>query len=94
MKRHTAGRFLGAALALVVLVPVVLVVASGCASTPIAQRPGAQLWGENCGRCHNVRPPETLDDAQWAVVVRHMRTRANLSGDEERKILEFLQASN
>jgi hypothetical protein len=58
------------------------------------QKSGNQLWAENCGRCHNIRPPETFSDAQWAVVVHHMRLRANLTGDEADAILKFLQASN
>ncbi len=57
-------------------------------------RPGAQLWAENCNRCHNAPPPERFSDAQWNVIVHHMRLRANLTGEETRKITEFLQASN
>ncbi|RMF60226.1 MAG: cytochrome c [Calditrichaeota bacterium] len=67
----------------------------GCASgLTQKQKPGAMLWGENCGRCHNVRNPKGLNDAQWDVAVMHMRTRANLTADEAQKILEFLQSAN
>ncbi len=67
----------------------------GCASSaPQAQKPGAMLWGENCGRCHNIRNPKSLSDAQWDVAVMHMRTRANLTADEARKIAEFLKMAN
>lgn len=55
---------------------------------------GNQLWSENCSRCHNIRPPEYYSDAQWDIVVHHMRLRANLTGEEQRKIAEFLKASN
>ena len=55
---------------------------------------GAQLWAENCSRCHNIRPPQSYSDAQWEAVVMHMRLRANLTGVEQRKITEFLQASH
>ncbi len=55
---------------------------------------GAQLWAEHCNRCHNYRSPASLDDAQWGVAARHMRIRANLTGAEERAILEFLRAGN
>jgi hypothetical protein len=55
---------------------------------------GAQLWAENCSRCHNIRPPQSFSDAQWEAVVMHMRLRANLTGNEQRKITEFLQASH
>lgn len=56
-------------------------------------KPGAQLWSENCSRCHNMRPPQSFSDAQWQTIVHHMRLRANLTGAETRKITEFLQAS-
>jgi cytochrome c5 len=55
---------------------------------------GAQLWAENCSRCHNLRPPQSYDDAQWQTVVHHMRLRANLDGSEAKLIAEFLQASH
>lgn len=57
-------------------------------------KPGAQLWAENCNRCHIAPPPERFSDAQWNIVVHHMRSRADLTGEEQRKITEFLQASN
>jgi hypothetical protein len=55
---------------------------------------GAQLWAANCARCHNVRAPQSFSDAQWEAVVMHMRLRADLTGPEQRKITEFLQASH
>jgi hypothetical protein len=59
-----------------------------------APRGGAQLWADNCSRCHNIRPPESYNDAQWNAVVQHMRLRANLDGSEARLIAQFLQASH
>jgi hypothetical protein len=61
---------------------------------PPPNKTGVQLWSENCSRCHNMRPPAEFSPAQWATVVHHMRLRANLTGDEQRKITEFLQASS
>jgi len=61
---------------------------------PPPQKTGVQLWSENCSRCHNMRPPDEYNAAQWAVIVHHMRLRANLTGEEARKITAFLQASN
>ena len=61
---------------------------------PPPKKSGAQLWSDNCMRCHNSRPPQEFSDAQWDVVVHHMRLRANLTGDEARKIAEFLKASH
>lgn len=63
-------------------------------SPPPAHKSGTQLWSENCSRCHNIRPPEMYSDAQWAMIVQHMRLRANLTGEEQREITKFLQASN
>jgi cytochrome c1 len=61
---------------------------------PAPQKGGAQLWAENCTRCHNAPSPDRYSDAQWEVVVDHMRLRANLTGQEARQIAEFLKASN
>ncbi|MHC4427785.1 MAG: hypothetical protein ACYS0D_04180 [Planctomycetota bacterium] len=55
---------------------------------------GAQLWAENCIRCHNIRPPASLSDRQWQIVMQHMRVRANLTAREHEQILRFLQAAN
>jgi mono/diheme cytochrome c family protein len=54
---------------------------------------GAQMWSDNCGRCHNYRAPSEFSRSQWAVVMQHMRLRASLTGEQQRQILEFLQAS-
>lgn len=55
---------------------------------------GAQLWAENCIRCHNYRAPASLNDRQWEIAMHHMRVRANLTANEHRLILQFLQAAN
>ena len=61
---------------------------------PPPQKTGVQLWADNCGRCHNIRPPEEFSGAQWDVIVHHMRLRANLTGEEAQEIVKFLQASH
>jgi len=71
-----------------------LVNCAGTTPTPIAQKTGAELWGETCSTCHAMRSPANLTDAEWEVAVTHMRTRANLTAVEAEKILEFLKASN
>jgi hypothetical protein len=55
---------------------------------------GAQLWGENCVRCHNVPSPADFSDQQWELIGTHMRMRANLTAEESRKIIEFLKIAN
>lgn len=53
----------------------------------------AELWSNNCMRCHNIRPPTMYSDAQWDVIVHHMRLRANITGQEQRAIVEFLKSA-
>jgi hypothetical protein len=55
------------------------------------EKSGAQLWADNCQRCHNTRSPSSYNDAQWEVAMMHMRVRANLTPEEHKKILEFLK---
>ena len=54
----------------------------------------AKLWAQNCSRCHNMRPAKTFSDAQWDVIVHHMRVRGNLTGQEARAIGAFLKEAN
>src|SRR5437899_10180180 len=65
---------------------------ASAAKTPMSNQSGATLWAQNCGHCHNIRSPDSLSDAQWDVVVLHMRVRANLTAEEHRQILAFLQS--
>tara|TARA_R110000868_G_scaffold123812_2_gene327620 strand:+ start:354 stop:623 length:270 start_codon:yes stop_codon:yes gene_type:complete len=60
----------------------------------VKAKSGAQLWGENCIRCHNAPSPDTFSDVEWEVAGMHMQIRANLTEDETTKIIEFLQAAN
>jgi len=53
---------------------------------------GAQLWTENCARCHNPRSPDYYTPGRWALVTQHMRVRGYLTGAEEREIADFLQS--
>ena len=55
---------------------------------------GAKEWADNCGRCHNFRDPKEKTDAEWDVVVTHMRIIAPLPGAVARDIKAFLQTSN
>lgn len=78
------------------LVALTLSMVNSCATSSSMQwnRSGAQLWGENCLRCHNSPSPETFSDTQWDVIVLHMQVRANLTSDEAMKIVEFLKTAN
>jgi len=66
-------------------------VTGGAAAAPTAKS-GAELWAENCIRCHNIRSPSNYSPAQWEVVMMHMRVRANLTPEEHKKILEFFKS--
>jgi len=55
---------------------------------------GAISWGQNCARCHEMRSPTEFRDDLWRPIVTHMRVRAGLTGQQQRDILAFLQASN
>jgi hypothetical protein len=55
---------------------------------------GEELWSMNCRRCHNIQPATMYSDAQWDVIVHHMRVRANLTGADQRAIIEFLKSSH
>jgi len=55
---------------------------------------GAQLWGENCVRCHSTPSPSAYNDTDWDVIGMHMKIRANLTAVESYKIFEFLKSAN
>lgn len=64
----------------------------GCASSQkITAKSGAQLWAENCQRCHNTPSPSTFSPEQWETVGMHMQSRALLTNTERDKIVEFLK---
>ena len=55
---------------------------------------GAGAWSNNRARCHEMRSPTEFRDDIWKPIVTHMRVRAGLTGQQQRDILAFLQASN
>ena len=64
------------------------------ANDNISLTQAGETWSDVCGRCHNLRPPSEYSDAQWTVVLDHMRFIVPLTGQEQQKILEFLKAAN
>ena len=72
-----------------------IVILNSCKTAAlIAAKPGAQLWAENCTRCHNTPPPSIYSDAQWEAVGEHMRYKANLTDQEVTKVVAFLKSAN
>ncbi len=55
---------------------------------------GAQLWGENCVRCHSIPSPSSYNDTDWDTIGLHMKIRANLTAIESEKIFDFLKSAN
>ena len=65
---------------------------NGCAvNQKIEAKSGAQLWAENCQRCHNTPSPSAFSPEQWETVGMHMQTRALLTDKERDKIVAFLK---
>ncbi|PZX64814.1 c-type cytochrome [Hydrotalea sandarakina] len=81
----------------IVLVAVFSMVAvlsiNGCAPTKaVAAKSGAQLWAENCQRCHNTPSPASYSAEQWETIGMHMQTRALITDAERKKIVDFLKS--
>ena len=86
----------------VALAMVCLVLDSGCGSQNDAanhpsgglfahvQKSGAQIWAENCTRCHTPRPATQYSAQQWDLITTHMRLRCNLNGEEQRAVYHFM----
>ncbi len=49
---------------------------------------GERIFQQNCARCHNA--PESFLPSISGTIVRHMRVRASLSREDEKKLLHFL----
>ena len=55
---------------------------------------GAELWAQNCIRCHNIPSPPSYTDTQWKTIGLHMKERANMTDEQITKIVEFLKTAN
>ncbi len=56
-----------------------------------AQRSGVEIWSQNCGRCHQLQPPNRYTADQWETIVDQMMLQARLTDDEAKAVLEFLK---
>jgi len=81
-------------IAIIVVVFTAAFIQSCATSKDIADKSGAQLWGENCIRCHNSPSPVDFNDEQWKTIGLHMQVRANLTKAEAEKIVAFLHSAN
>src|ERR1700689_5185178 len=48
---------------------------------------GQRVFEQNCSRCHTA--PQGFSPRISGTIVRHMRVRANLSREDEQKLLKF-----
>ena len=53
----------------------------------------AQLWAENCQRCHNARPASWYSEREWEVAMHHMFVRGYLTRREHDSVMEFFRAA-
>lgn len=84
----------GLSLGMVIALPLVPVHAEQVDGKAGSAARGAKSWSENCTRCHEIRDPMEFRDDLWKPILTHMRVRAGLTGQQQRDILAFLQASN
>ncbi|MEO5500764.1 MAG: cytochrome c, partial [Ginsengibacter sp.] len=81
--------FLSLLVSLIVLIAAIL---NSCsASKKVQSKSGAQLWAENCQRCHNIPSPSTFSPEKWETIGMHMQSRALLTDMERDKIVAFLK---
>ena len=78
-------------LAPVVLALTVSIFTACQSSDAVANKTGAQLWGENCNRCHSAPSQDQYSKDQWGIIVTHMKMKAGITNDEATKIATFLK---
>lgn len=77
---------------LVILTGSMMMMLNSCAvSQKVAAKSGAQLWAENCQRCHNTPSPSTFSPEKWETIGLHMQSRALITETEKEKIVAFLK---
>lgn len=76
------------------LLLIVTIFVTGVALTSFSDVTGEQVFKANCGKCHTERYAAERSDADWKVIITHMRVRANLTAKEAQKVLEYLQENN
>jgi cytochrome c2 len=73
------------------IVLTVLILNSCTVSQKVQSKSGAQLWTENCQRCHNIPSPSTFSPEQWETIGMHMQSRGLITDKERDKIVAFLK---
>jgi mono/diheme cytochrome c family protein len=52
---------------------------------------GAQVYADQCWRCHNGYVPGPRSDQAWRAVILHMRVEAILSRSEQQALLAYVR---
>lgn len=82
-------------LLIITLLALLIPMFNGCkVSSEITAKTGEEIWVESCIRCHNLTAPQTFSDVEWDIAGMHMQIRANLTPEETKKVIEFLQSAN
>ena len=81
----------GLSILVILIIPVIVIVNSCTVSQKVSAKSGAQLWAENCQRCHNTPSPSTFSAEKWETIGMHMQSRALLTDKERDKIVAFLK---
>ena len=55
---------------------------------------GEEIYKANCQKCHYERYASERTDAEWKVIMTHMRVRAGLTAKETKLVLQYLQENN
>jgi len=79
---------------IVIGVLVALNISSCTASEAASSQQGAELWANNCLRCHNTPPPSAYNDEEWNAIVNHMQKVAGFTVKDADKIAKFMQSAN
>ena len=81
---------------LIISIAGISVFTSSCATQRelSAQKSGAELWAQNCIRCHNIPSPDAYNDEDWETIGLHMKVRANMTSEQINKIIEFMKTAN
>lgn len=55
---------------------------------------GAKVFAENCTRCHEPPSATARDARAWRAISLHMRLFADLTREDQQRVLAFLRANN
>ena len=51
---------------------------------------GKTLYTDNCGKCHGLKKPTSLNEEGWRKIVPPMAKKAKINAEQEDKILKYV----